>query len=274
MMERAAWAGERGWAPAEPVRRRRRGGALRALRLALELTGLAALALGAWLAWRYVGGPEGPRLDRVEIAFASAPVPGAERILPELRAALEPLRGRNLLRLDLREACTRLEAHPRIASASVRRRLPDTLEAEVVVREAAGRVRIAGKEFLVDAGGLLLAEAETPGRGPVLGGLDALEPAMRPERIAAGIHILREIEQKAPSAGREAAEMDLSPSGWVVLRLRGGAELLVPLEGAGARVARWWRLRREIAARVGQSRTVDLRWDGQIAVRPASAGGG
>jgi cell division protein FtsQ len=88
---------------------------------------LIVLVAGALHSWRWLSSPEVFPLQAVRL---DRPV---ERVgEPELRAALEPHLNRGMLGLDVAAIRRSLEALPWVASASVRRGWPGTLEIDVI----------------------------------------------------------------------------------------------------------------------------------------------
>ena len=111
-------------------------------------------------------------LERVE-------VDGRPRHPEEIEGALAALLGHNLLALDLDEAAERVQALPRVRSASVKRVFPHALRVLVVERAPAARALIAGTVQVVDETGAALGPAgpELADDLPVLVGLEGLEPS-------------------------------------------------------------------------------------------------
>ena len=122
----------------------------RALRRAapamLALTVAGAVGTGVWAGYRFV--TTSPRF-----AIDAIAVNGVHALSPDqVRAQLPIALGDNVFLADLDAAEARLEAEPWIADASVRRRLPRTIEIDVVERQAAAIVELDGM-YLADAEG-------------------------------------------------------------------------------------------------------------------------
>lgn len=133
---------------------------------------LALVALpGAAAAWL---------LTSPRFALAQVEVAGGGRVEPAwVRRTLEPLTGRNLVRLPLAEVDRRLRTHPWVAGVEIHKALPDRLEVTVRERRPAARVALAGgRTWYADAEGGLIAPA-APGGHPEL-------PLLRPAGAAAG----------------------------------------------------------------------------------------
>jgi cell division protein FtsQ len=125
--------------------------------------------------------------------FAAAPaeVSGNERVsaarIQEL-SGLPP--GTNIFTVSTAEAGRRIAAHPWIASATVRRRLPRQLVIEVVERRPVALIR-AGALYLIDADGVVFKRLE-PG-----------DPVDLPVITGAG---LERAEEDHPGAGVDVRE--------------------------------------------------------------------
>ncbi len=121
----------------------------RALRRAapalLGMAAIGAVGAGAWAGYRFV--TTSPRFAIDDIAVRGTHALSAD----EVRARLPIALGDNVFLADLDAAEARLEAEPWIAAAAIRRRLPRSIEIEVVERQAAA---------IVDADGLYLADAD------------------------------------------------------------------------------------------------------------------
>ena len=81
-----------------------------------------------------------------------------------LRAALRLKRGESLFAFDVQETKRRLEALPWVRSATVERRLPDTVRLILVEREAVVLWQRKGRYVLLDADGVEIADEITPFR--------------------------------------------------------------------------------------------------------------
>ena len=161
-----------------PPRRRRRSPLARLVRpLLLALSAVALpVGLSAWV------------LGSQRFALRDLVVTSGPRVAPETaRAALAPLRGENLLLLSLPLAADRLRRLPWIASAEMRKELPNRLRVAVIERQP----------VVLLAGGGALAFADAEGR--------AIAPLTAPAEIAAARRQgLLEVSL-SPAAGEPAA---------------------------------------------------------------------
>lgn len=131
--------------------------------------------------------------------------------------------GNNLLALDLRAAEQRLVQNPWVKSVRLSRRLPHTLRAELVEREAVALASLDGELFIVGPDGepfKAWSQGDTEDL-PVITGvtLDALAKD-RPGalgRIATGLAVLSHYERLPVSQQHKAQEVNLALDGSVVL---------------------------------------------------------
>jgi len=251
------------------TKRARKPGLVRRLAglcLQLGLLGLAAWA--GWTAWHALTAGDTFLLRRVRVE-------GTERAdTGEIEARLAPAMGRNLLTLDLDELRRAAEAGPWVRSVVLKRSLPDTLVVEVHERTVEAGAWIGGTRYLVDEEGLVIAEvgAGPSPPGPWLVGVDGVVAPARPGRLRAGVAALRAIRRHRPGFLEEIAEVDLGDPRRIVLRLREGSELWLPMERHPENLERFFRLRAQIEALVGPVAYADLRWEDQIAVMPSRGG--
>jgi len=230
--------------PHAPPRRLRRGMVLRALLWVL----IVAVGGGAgWYGWQRMGPDLLLQADRVfEIKVVD--ITKTERISrDDVLALLDLPPGQGLILVNPDALESALEAHPWIRRATVRRLFPDTLAVELQEREPVAVLRTAGRAFLVDQDGALLAERvpDAPQSLPVLLGVSYAEAVLREgdvvERVRNGIALAGLLGQ---AVGRPMV-VDLGVPGEVVaydsgLRLRFGEG------GFGDKVDRY----RQVADRV------------------------
>ncbi len=109
------------------------------------------VAVGALLSTRVVGA----RLLSVD----RVTVQGNRRLSEtELDALKGSVRGQSLLLVDLQQFRARVMESPWVASVTVRRMLPSTLEVRIVEREPLAIARIGQQLYLVDGTGIIIAE--------------------------------------------------------------------------------------------------------------------
>jgi cell division protein FtsQ len=147
------------------------------------------VCVGLWLGYRFI-----TTNDR--FAIREIQINGASKLSAEaIDAALPVGVGDNVFSADLEAIADRLRAHPWIASADVRRVLPNTLVVEIREYDAVGVV-LLGQLYLVDATGrpFKRAEAGEDAGMPIITGLDRAafqaDPQGTARTIAAALEVL------------------------------------------------------------------------------------
>jgi cell division protein FtsQ len=190
-----------------PLRRRRRRQAL----AALALLGLAGLGGGVWLVrggiLAALAEAAGERLalagKSLGLAVDSVAVEGRARVSREtVLKAIGVERGTPILAVDLAQAKARLEALPWVRSASVERRLPQTIFVRLTERQPLAFWQRQGKLVLVDRDGktitdenldsfgalIVLVGDDAPAKGAALLDMLATEPALA-RHVAAAVRV-------------------------------------------------------------------------------------
>ena len=147
----------------------------RAAQATAVLAAIAGGAYGAVRAYRYVA-------DSPVLVVEEVRVKGVRAMAGEEVAALAGVaRGDAILDVDLAAVDARVEAHPRVASAVVKRLMPKTIEIEIVEREPKALVNRAGELVGLDAAGHIVPvyKDRERVRGPIVTGV-------RVEGFAAG----------------------------------------------------------------------------------------
>jgi hypothetical protein len=124
-------------------------------------------------------------------------------------------RGRSVLLIPLNKRRNQIEAMPWVASATVRRTLPNQLVVEVVERVPVAWLREGTELLLVDANGVIL---DRPSAGnfhfPVVTGLKPEIPeGERAQRMMLFMDFVAQIEPAHPGATDDVSEVDLSQAG-------------------------------------------------------------
>ena len=204
-------------------------------------------------------------------------VGGLDRLsVHEVHAWLGVAAGERLLDLEPDGLATGLEAHPRIATARVKRGLDRRLHVEVEERQPIALV-LAGVLVEVDRHGIVLPPLEGVALPdlPVLSGLTDL-PLVPGERLAGSsleraVSVIEQLAERQPALLDRLAEIDLSEDPVLLLRLtdvdsvlRTHAESLTPeqLDGLQNVLA-------DLERRGRHQVEIDLRFEGQLVVRPA-----
>jgi hypothetical protein len=124
-------------------------------------------------------------------------------------------RGRSVLLIPLDKRRSQIEAMPWVASATVRRALPNQLVVEVIERVPVAWLREGTELLLVDVNGVIL---DRPSTGkfhfPVVTGLKPQIPEEeRAHRMKLFMDFVAQIESVHPGATDDVSEVDLSQAG-------------------------------------------------------------
>jgi hypothetical protein len=106
---------------------------------------------------------------------------------------------------------------------------------------------------------------------PLVTGLDRLAPAARPAALARAAARVDELRRSSPAWLAGLSELDVAVADRIVARtLTPGPRLVLDPEDVDRNVREYLDLAPEIERRVGPAAYVDLRWQGRVAVMPAS----
>ncbi len=255
----------------KPARKRGRLGSLLIPGLkigALLLVGLAAIYRGGAMIAR------APvlQIDRIVIS-------GNGRVSSDdVLAALNGLRGENIIWTDLESWRRRLLASPWIRDAAFRRSLPSTIEISVAEREPIGIGRVKGQLYIVDERGAVIDQY-----GPQYGDLDlpiidGLAPPAGPTAAAAdgrgdlAARLLLAMRSK-PAIARRVSQVDVTDLHNAAVIVTGDPALIYLGDDRFlARLESYLGLAAALRERVDDIDYVDLRFDDRIYVRPAGDG--
>ena len=255
--------------PTPPRRRPRPMLSPRMLRLG-AVAGAAAVLLGA-AGWAVGSGWAGARLDAigdglVEIAADSGLrvrnvlVEGrAETRAADILEALQAERGSPFLAIDVGAAKERREGLPWITSATVERRLPDTLRVQVEERKAFALWQHGKLLTVIDRDGTVIVKdnlARFADRPLVVGEGAERRAAEIVDLLAADPQLRRHVDAAVLVSGRR----------WN-LRLKGGVEVRLPEQGMERAWAELARMVREEALLTRAVTMVDLRQPDKAIVR-------
>jgi cell division septal protein FtsQ len=263
-------------AGARPVPSRRWNGrprALRPVRLALTLAGIVLLALvAARLPWR--------RLRERVAVVQQVRVEGALYLDAARVAEVAGLHaGDDLIALDLERARQALLLDPRISRAEVSRAWLRDVRVRIVERQPVLLVT-HGVPWEVDSAGVLLQPlargvvADVPLlSGPDFSRLRAGTQALTPE-VRRGLAWVRALAARDLQLAGEVSELDVSDPLATGLLLGNRTRVLAPAWPPGARALSALRVVLADLQRRGViAEEVDLRFEGQVVVRPAGAPG-
>jgi cell division protein FtsQ len=205
-------------------------------------------------------------------------VRGNERLSQgDVLAALNGLRGENLMSADLDAWRDRLLRSPWVRDASLRRLLPATVEVVVSERRPLGIGRMAGKLYLVDEQGSIIDEYAPVHADldlPIIDGLAApTGPAAPGENAHAQLAArLMDGLQTRPAVARRISQIDVrDPHNAAVILNGDPAVIYVGEDRFLPRLESYLELASTLRQRVLDIDYVDLRFDGRIYVRPVDA---
>ncbi len=192
----------------------------------------------------------------------------------EVLAVVGGLRGRNILLADLEAQRSRLLGSPWVASASLRRVLPSTVEVEIAERAPMGLGRIGPRLYLVDASGVVIDEYGPQYAEfdlPIIDGLSRAEDArgaMDGPRVALAARVMRALQTR-PDLARQVSQIDVADPHDAVVLLDGDAALLHLGDTRFVeRLQSYIELAPTLRERVPAIDYVDLRFDERVYVRP------
>jgi len=260
--------------PARTARRpARRRPMPRAVRRTLRWTGLggpAAVLLAAGI-WAVAGGGGAAAWERTERAMLDATGGlgfSVQEVLVSGRHAtdgdvlLDTLgveRGTPILAFDPQAAREAVEALPWVRSATVERRLPDTVFVALVERRPMALWQYEGRFRLVDAEGVVLTDRrlERFAHLPLVVGADA----------PANARALLEVLDSVPAvADRVEAAIRVGERRWN-LRLDNGVTVRLPEAGLAGALARLASVERDDGLIDRDIRSIDLRIAGRLVIR-------
>ena len=218
-------------------------------RFALLAGVLVTFTLGSVLLYRYIDRP----LARISV---SSPY---ERVAQdEIEVLVADVTHGGFISLDLTVVRERLEAHPWIASASVRRQWPDRLQLTIVEEVPIARWRDSG--FLNRSGvALIAADSSALSRLPHLVGPEGSSREVMSE--------FRDVSELMFSQGLKVRAFSVDEHGVRRLRLASGHEVVLGRGDVIAKVRRFVAIwQGELASRQQEIKVIDARYDNGVAV--------
>lgn len=242
---------------------------------ALPLVGIAAAAgvlIGAAFGVRwYLLHADRFRLHHV--AFT----PGDRVAAADLRRVTDRALNRNIFTLDLDRIERDLQGVKWVASAKVKRVLPDRLFCSIEESVPMGLGLLHGRVQLLDGDGapidLYSASADAKRWSfPIFTGLDENHSDAERAQAARGYDFLKWLGTTHPGLAEEISEIDLSQPDRLALRLnRGGPVVRINPQDYGTNLDRWIGMRDWLAGRLGDGAYVDLRFRDRITFQPLVA---
>jgi cell division protein FtsQ len=247
--------------------RRRRWGLTRRRVLALGVVSLAVLAGIVWLANRVIGSSA--------LAVRSIVVHGNTRLsLAEIDALIGDLRQQSILRVNLDQYRRRLMDSPWLASASLWRVLPSTVEIQVVERVPMALARQEDLLYLVDDIGTIIDEFGPRYRAfdlPVVDGLLPAASAAKGTVDAARVKVTAQFLEAigtAPEFASHVSQIDVKDAHDVVAILdTDPVQLHLGDRQFVERLRRYVELAPTFRDQFKAIDSIDLRFDGRAIVR-------
>ncbi|MEO6222894.1 MAG: FtsQ-type POTRA domain-containing protein [Vicinamibacterales bacterium] len=225
---------------------------------------VALLAFGAFLATRVVGA-------RV-LAIDNVTVHGNRRLsISEIGLLIDSVRGQSLLLVDLQQFRASLLVSPWVASVTVRRVLPSTLEVRIVEREPVAIARVGQQLFLVEGTGVII-DAYGPKHAdldlPIVDGMASSDanggPVIDPSRAQLMSRFLGSLAER-PELRRSVSQVDVSRDGNVAVLLDGDSTLLyLGNDQFVERLRTYLEIRPTLAERMHDVDYVDLRFGQRV----------
>jgi cell division protein FtsQ len=240
---------------------------------------LGAVVTGGILAHRYVVQSPHFHVQRVEVSPTVHVTAGEVRKLAQIGPRT------NIFTVDLDRVAARIKRHPWIATAEVRRRMPNAIRIQVTEHEAAAAVLVQGSRavetrfYLVTAEGQAFkraAQAELVGL-PLISGIDRTEYLQRKrstrERIRRAIAVYR---RYAARPGRpRVGELHVDPvAGLTLYTAQRAVQVRFGRGKIAAKLRRFDRVLAELARRGQRATAIRLdneRHSEQVTVRLAEA---
>jgi cell division septal protein FtsQ len=195
----------------------------------------------------------------------------------EVEALVDGIRGERIFNVNFEEYRRRLMDSPWVASVSLWRVLPSTVEVRVLERTPLVIARLGQQLYLVDERGVIIDEYGPQYREfdlPIVDGLIApvhvKGPLVAPDRIALVGSLLRAFGEH-PALGRRLSQIDVSNPRDAVVLLDDDAVLLHLGETRFVeRVQSYLELGPTLRERLPEIDSVDLRFDERLYVRSKS----
>jgi len=231
----------------------------------LLFTGVAG-TLGYWGGKKVVSDPY--------FQVSSMLLKGLDRIPKStIQKQLGHLFGQNIFLVDLQQECRDLEHHPWIRKVRMRRKLPNTVEVQLVERKPYALV-LADSLYRIDREGVVLEKAEqgNPNSEPILTGLGSkslqIGQVIDPRLINQARSILRYFKSYRFLGDRSIGWIDLAFHDWVDLVTQDG-KTRIRLSGKDLE-REYVYLRavdRILAEKTDEVALVDLTFPGKVIVR-------
>jgi len=194
----------------------------------------------------------------------------------EVLSALDGLRGRSILEVDLEQWRRALLNSPWVADASLRRTLPSTVEVTILERAPMGIGRINGSLFLVDDRGIVIDDYG-PGYAdldlPIIDGLSSV-PGDENSDVYRAMLARRLFDAlRVRNMAAQVSQIDVSDARNAVVLLEGDPTFIqLGDQRFVERLQSYFELAPALRERVPAIDYVDLRFDDRVYVKPAKEG--
>lgn len=182
----------------------------------------------------------------------------------EVKALGEVVPGTNILSVDLEETAKRIERHPWISHASLRRVFPDTLEVEVTER-APVAILPMGELYYVDKEGTIFKKVKTGDRLslPVLSGFDQPGPLQRGkigrQGIKEALALMNRVSEKTSFNKESISEIHLDTTeGFSLYTANAASEILLGWDNFDVKLDRLGQLLNKQRLDLAQVKRIDL----------------
>jgi cell division protein FtsQ len=212
-------------------------------------------------------------LPSSEFRVQRVTVRGNERLAPgEVLALLDGIEGEHLLDVDLQRWRQRLMGSPWVADVRLHKRLPGTIDVDIVERVPLAVARRDGQLFLIDEDGAVIDEYGPLYADidlPIVDGWSHGEDAEARNRTALAARVLDALSSRRDLLAR-LSQIDVRDVRDAVVILGDeGTRIHLGDSGFAERLDAYVELAPALRARVPEMDSVDLRFGSRIFVRPA-----
>jgi cell division protein FtsQ len=237
----------------------------------------AVVVLAALIGAGYWVGQAATEMSWLRVQHIS--VHGNQRVHQgEVLGMLDGLKGTNLLTADLEKWRARLFASAWIAEATLRRRLPGTVDVEIREREPAGLARVGTTLLLIDAGGQVIdeygpryADCDLPVIDGLIADARAVPPTIDRARGQLVFRLLADLRTR-PDLAKRVSQVDVQDAHDVHVILDDDPAIIRLGETQFVdRLESYVSLQAELRRNVPDIDYVDLRFGERVYVGPSSA---
>jgi cell division septal protein FtsQ len=198
---------------------------------------------------------------------------GAERVRPDqVRAALAPYRGRNLVRLSLAEAAALLYENPWIDQVELQKELPGRLRVALRERRPVALLQSGGRLVYADNDGRSIVAIGSPEEARKAGLLEVVFTRPVAGGVESALDVAGELGRVRPDWASRLTQIEVLGDG--DFRLHSEAlpfPVLVTQGEVGAKARRLEELLPELGRRYPNIESVDLRFSRRIVVQPGAS---